>query len=256
MKVSPRFKTALAVCIGLAFLVFFASAAGAAEIKVLSVNGVKQVFGDLAAAFQNTTGHKVTVELGEAGVIRKYIEDGETFEVCILPRPATDQLIKTGKIISGSAVNIIRGPFGMGVRSGASKPDTSSVDAFKRSLLAAKLIVYTDPATGGASGVFFARLLESLGIAHEVRSKLTSGVLNGTFVAQGEADIAVQMKHELLAAPGIEFVPLPAEYSGGVVFAAAISANAKETDAAKSFIQFSSGPIALPLIKAKGMEPG
>jgi molybdate transport system substrate-binding protein len=231
----------------------------AAEITVLSVNGVKLVLGDLVGNFEHATGHKVTVTLGEAGVLRKRIEDGETFDVAILPKPATDELVKQNKIASGSSVNVVRAAFGMGVRNGTPRPDTSSLDAFKRSLLAAKLIVYTDPATGGVTGVFFAHVLESLGIANEIKpkSKLTAGVLNAEFVARGEADIAVQMKHEILAVPGVEFVSLPSEYqsTGAVIFTASIGASAKETDAAKAFVQFLSGPVAAPLIKAKGMEP-
>lgn len=236
------------------------SAANSAVITVLSVNGVKLVLGDLAGAFERTTGYKVTISLDEAGVLRRHIEGGEAFDVAILPRPATDDLVKQGKLASGSPVDVVRAAFGFGVRKGASTLDTRSPDAFKRSLLAAKAIVYTDPATGGVSGVFFERVLDRLGIANEVkpRSKLTAGVLNAQFVASGEADIAFQLRHEILAVPGIEFVPLPPEHQGGaaVVFTASMSAGARESVAAMEFIRFLSGPVAAPLIKAKGMEPG
>src|SRR5262249_6740220 len=175
-----------------------------------------------------------------------------------LPRAATEQLIKQGKIASGSLVNVIRAPFGMGIRSGAQKPDTSSPDAFKRSLQAARMIVYTDPATGGVSGVFFAGVLEKLSITDEIKQKckLTAGVLNAQYVASGEADIAVQMKHEIVAVPGIEFVPMPSELTGGVTFTASVGAHATNADAANSLVHFLTGPTAMPLIKAKGMEPG
>src|SRR5262245_8203505 len=175
--------------------------AHAAEIKLLSVNGVKLALGDLVSNFEQGSGHKVMVHLGEAGVLRKRVEDGETFDVAILPRPATDELVKQNKIAAGSPVNVVRAPFGIGTRVNAPKPDTSSLDALKRSLLATKSIVYTDPATGGVTGVFFARVLGELGIANEInaKSKLTSGVLNAEFVARGEADIAFQMRHEILA---------------------------------------------------------
>lgn len=247
---------------GIAFLscLAFTGLAHAAEIRVLSVNGVKLVLGELVSNFEQGSGHKVTVSLGEAGVLRKRIEGGEAFDVAILPRPATDELVKQNKIAAGSPVNVVRAPFGIGTRAGAPKPDTSSLDAFKRSLLAAKSIAYTDPATGGVTGVFFARVLGELGIANEVnaKSKLTSGVLNAEFVARGEADIAFQMRHELLAVPDIEFVSLPSEYqrTGAAVFTASVGASAKETNAAKAFVQFLSGPVAVPLIRAKGMEPG
>ncbi len=235
-------------------------AAKPAEIRVLSVNGVKLVLGDLAGAFERTTGHKVTISLDEAGVLRRHIEGGEAFDVAILPRPASDELVKQGKLASGSPVDVVRAAFGFGVRSGAATLDTRSPDAFKRSLLAAKAIVYTDPATGGVSGVFFARVLERLGIANEIRprSKLTAGVLNAQLVAGGEADIAFQMKHEILAVPGVEFVALPPDHQSGaaVVFTASLGAAARESGAAEEFIRFLSGPVAAPLIEAKGMEPG
>jgi molybdate transport system substrate-binding protein len=236
------------------------SAAKPAEIRVLSVNGVKLVLGDLAGAFESATGHKIVVSLDEAGLLRKRIENGEAFDVAILPRPATDALVKEGRLASGSPVDVVRAAFGFGVRSGASTLDTSSPDAFKRSLLAARAIVYTDPATGGVSGVFFARVIERLGVADAVgpTSKLTAGVFNAKFVASGEADIAFQMKHEILAIPGVEFVALPPEQQSGaaVVFTASLGAGASQSGAAKEFIQFLSGPVAAPLIKAKGMEPG
>jgi molybdate transport system substrate-binding protein len=236
------------------------AAAKPAEITVLSVNGVKLVLGDLADAFERATGHKIAVSLDEAGVLRKRIESGEAFDVAILPRPATDELVRQGRLASGNPVDVVRAAFGFGVRSGASTLDTRSPDAFKRSLQAAKAIVYTDPATGGVSGVFFARVLERLGIADAIgpRSKLTTGVLNAQLVASGEADIAFQMKHEILAVPGIAFVALPAEQQSGaaVVFTASLGAGASESGAAREFIRFLSGPVAAPLIKAKGMEPG
>jgi molybdate transport system substrate-binding protein len=249
-----------AIFAGLATASVGSTVAVAAEIKVLSVNGVKLVLPDLVSNFEQGTGHKVTISLGEAGVLRKRIEDGEPFDVAILPRPATDELVKQSKIAAESPVNVVRAAFGIGTRSGAPKPDTSSLDAFKRSLLAAKSIVYTDPATGGVTGVFFARVLEELGITNEIKpkSRLTSGVLNAEFVARSEAEVAFQMRHEILAVPGIEFVPLPSEYqrNGAVVVTASIGASTKETGAAKAFVQFLSGPVAIPLIRAKGMEPG
>src|ERR1700747_2502172 len=109
-------RTAILTPAGLALLCCFAFPAGihAAEIKVLSVNGVKLVLPDLVSNFEQGTGHKVTVSLGEAGILGKRIEDGEPFDVAILPRPATDRLVKQGKLASGSPVDVVRAAFGMG----------------------------------------------------------------------------------------------------------------------------------------------
>jgi molybdate transport system substrate-binding protein len=136
----------LALVLALSSCLIFLDRAGvavAAEIKVLSVNGVKLVLGDLVSNFEQGSGHKVTVDLGEAGVLRKRIEGGELFDVAILPRPAADELVKQNKIAAGSLVNVVRAPFGIGTRIGAQKPDTSSPDAFKRSL--AKMVPKTSP---------------------------------------------------------------------------------------------------------------
>lgn len=232
--------------------------ASAAEIKVLSANGAKAIMVDLALSFEGSTGNKVTFSFGEAGEIKTHIQNGESFDVSALPLTVLEDLAKQNKIVADSMVNIARSSFGMGVRSGAPKPDINSVDGFRRSLLAAKSIVMTDPATGGVSGVHFSSVLQRLGIADEMKAKLklNKGSYNAEFVARGEADIAVQAAHEIRCVPGIDFVPFPVEFQRTVIFAAGIGANAKETEASRAFIQFISGPAAAPVLKAKCMEPG
>jgi len=136
-----------------------------AEVKVLSANGVKAVLVDLVPKFQDASGNKVTLVFGEAGEIKTQIQNGEAFDVVILT--ILEDLLKQDKIVADSTVKIARSSFGMGVRAGAPKPDTSSADAFKRSLLAVKSIVITDPATGGVSGVHFVSVLQRLDIADE-----------------------------------------------------------------------------------------
>jgi molybdate transport system substrate-binding protein len=234
------------------------AAANAAELKVLSANGIREALGDLAGEFERTTGNKVTISYGEAGEIRKRVQDGESFDVTVLPMSVLEELLKQGKIAPGSAANVARTTFGMGVRSGGPKPDVSSADALRRSLLAVKSIVITDPATGGVSGVHFASVLERLGIAEEVRPKLklNKGSYNAEFVAKGEADTAAQGDHEIRCVPGIDFVPYPAEFQRTVIFAAGLASSTKAAEASRAFIQVLSGPAALSVIKSKCMEPG
>ena len=231
--------------------------ANAAEVKILSANGVRAILGDLAGEFERTTGNKVTISYGEAGEIRKRVQDGETFDVTVLPMPVLEELLKQGKIAPASTANVARTTFGIGVRTGAPKPDISSVDAFRRSLLTAKSIVITDPATGGVSGVHFAGVLQRLGIAEEIKPKLklNKGSYNAEFVAKGEAEIAVQGDHEIRCVPGVEFVPLPPEFQRTIVFAAALGTSAQEPEASRILIRFLSGPAAAPVIEAKCMEP-
>ena len=150
---------------------------------------------------------------------------------------------------------------GVAVRAGAPKPDISSVEGFRRSLLAAKSIVYADPAQGGASGIHFARVLERLGIAEEMKPKTTliPGAGAAEVVVNGEADIAVSGTMDLLRVPGAEFVgPLPTELqnTSDFVYFAAILAGAKEPELGKALIKHLQAPPAARLIKAKGMEAG
>jgi molybdate transport system substrate-binding protein len=237
----------------------------AADIKVLSAVAVKSSLDELRDAFQQTTGHKVTIIYSTAGLLRTRILGGEFGDVAILPKPAFDPLVAEGKIRADSRVVIARSTVGVSVRSGAPKPDLSSVDAVKRSLRNAKSVVYTDPAQGGLSGIHFVRVLEQLGISEEMKPKtklttVASGIGPSEIVAKGEAELAVSQTADLfLNAAGTDYVgPLPAELqnTSDFVFSAGILAEAKEVEAARAFIAYLASENAARVIKAKGMEPG
>ena len=146
-------KRLLFLCAALAALVA-AGSAGAAEIEVLSSNGARLFLAELVPQFERTTHNKVTVSYGEASILRTRILDGEAFDLTILP--GGWETLQTSGRIAGSPVGIAQTDFGMAIRAGAPMPDTSSVDGLKRTLLAAKSIVYTDPKTGSMSGTLFA----------------------------------------------------------------------------------------------------
>ena len=226
--------------IGIAIGLLIAGAAptSAAEIKMLSANGAKLIVVEPVSQFERITNNKVMVIYGEAGDLRKRVEDGEAFDIVLLP--GIKLLVPSGKLASNSVVNVAHSDLGLGMRSDVPKPDTGTAEGLKSLLLSAKTIVYTDPATGGASGVRFVEILNKLGIADEIngKSKLVSGIHNAELVAKGAADIAVQLSHEILAVPGIQFVALPPEFRTSVVFSAAIAATPKEQDAAKALLQF------------------
>jgi molybdate transport system substrate-binding protein len=147
----------------------------------------------------------------------------------------------------------------LGIRAGAPKPDIDSLDAFKRWLLDAKLVVCSDPAIGATTSVYFTRMPERLGIADQMKPKIkfVPDAHTADYVARGEADIAVQLGNELLAVPGVEFVPLPPQFqTKDFIFSAGITTSAKEPTAAKELIQFLVAPAAIPVIKAKHLKPG
>ena len=191
--------------------------------------------------------------------IRKRMLDGETADVIILSRPVMDELDKQEKFASGSITNIAGTPVALAVRAGAPKPDISTVDALKRTLLAAKSIVYADPAKGGASGVYFARVVDRLGIADQLKSKtiLVPGAQAAEVVAKGEAEIGVAQTSEIVPVAGAQVLgPLPGEFASTTLFTAGIGATTKVPEAAKSLIQFLTGPVARPVFSARGFQPG
>ncbi len=235
--------------------------AHAGEIKVLSAVAMRAAIDDLAREFERSTGNKPTIVYATSGVLRDRIQGGEVFDLAILPRPAMDPLVKQGKIVPDTVRLFARSAISVAVRVGAVKPDISTVEAFKRTILAAKSISYADPAKGAAGGIHFASVLERLGIAEEVKakSKLTPGAESVQVVARGEAEIAVANTPVILDELGVQLVgPLPEELQNTTdfVFFLGVGANAKEPETAKGFIKDLSRPEAARLIKAEGLDPG
>jgi molybdate transport system substrate-binding protein len=230
--------------------------AGAAEIKVLSGTGSRAVVEELARQFERASDHKVTIRFEGNAELKRQIDAGETFDVAILNPPVIDDLIRQGKIAAGTRADIGRAGVGVGVRAGAPKPDISSVDAFRRALLAAKSVAFAEE---GASGIHFMSVLERLGIAEEIKSKLRPmpALDSVEVVARGEAEMVVVVLPRILVVPGIELVgPIPAQLQTSIGTTAGVGSAAKEPDAAKALIRFFTGPAAAPVLKAKGMEPG
>jgi molybdate transport system substrate-binding protein len=153
--------------------------------------------------------------------------------------------------VAGTPVSVV-------ARAGAPKPDISSVDAFKHTLLAARSIVYADPAKGGASGVYFARVLDRLGLAEQLKGKtiLVPGAQAAEVVARGDAELGVAQGSEIVPVAGAQLVgPLPGELASMTVFAAGIGAANQSPEAAKALIKFLTGPEAASRLKIKGFEP-
>jgi molybdate transport system substrate-binding protein len=234
----------------------------AVEIKLFCTTALNKAMEQLAPAFERANGHKLAMTFASAASLAKRVAEGEAADVAIVSAPAIDDLIKQGRMAPGGRVDIAKSGMGVAVCAGAAKPDISSPEAFKRTLLSAKAIAASNPAGGGASGTHFAAVLERLGIADTVKSKLKYsggglGGLAGTLVANGEADIGVQQISELMAAGGVDIVgPLPAELQNTTQFSAGIPVNAKAPDAGKALIAFLTTPAARNVLKVKGLEPG
>jgi molybdate transport system substrate-binding protein len=179
---------------------------------------------------------------------------GETFDVLISGSGPVDSWIKDGKIIAATRTDVVRSGIGVEVRAGARKPDISSVEAFKRALLDAKSIAYLRV----GSGLHVAGVLEHLGIAEAVKSKVTrpESDIVSELVAKGEVELGMVVITQILTTPGVDLVgPLPPEIQSYVVFTAGVSANSKVPAAAEQLMKFLTGPAAIPVIRAQGMEP-
>jgi molybdate transport system substrate-binding protein len=247
--------------IGFMFLLVLGIRAEAAELRVLSAFGMQSVMEDLGPKFERATGHKLAISFATGGATVKRVQGGEAADVVITTQPGINSVVKDGKAVAGNVTTLARAGIFVAVRKGAPKPDVSSPDALKRTLLAAKSISYVNPASGGASGIHFAKVLDRLGIANEMESKTVfpnpkTPAEVGVVVANGDAEIGVHIVQELMPVAGIDLVgPLPGDLQDTVVFSAAIMTGAKETATAKALVDFLRTPVSAKVIKAKGMEP-
>ncbi len=241
--------------IAAASALLLSSMANAAEIKVVSTQATQEAYLELVAQFEKTSGHKVTTVFTGTLNVQKRLADGEPYDAIIMAGPAIDDQIRLGRAVAGSRVDFASSGTGLAVRKGARKPDISSADALKKTLLAAKSIGYST----GPSGLYMLSVFEKLGIAGEVKSKLKqtpSGVFVGTLIATGETEIGFQQISELAHFPGIDYVgPLPGDLQRITMFSAAIHAAAKEADAARALVKFITAPAAASVIKKHGLDP-
>src|SRR5450432_2993724 len=192
------------ICLFLAVCVLVgASMANAAEITVLSTQATEKAYSDLLPQFEKATGHTVKITYTGTLDAKKRIAAGEFFDVLIMASPEIDAFIASGTLAPGSRVDLAKSGVGIGVKAGAPKPDISSTEAFKKSLLAAKSIGYST----GPSGVYVIGLFDKLGIADAIKPKLKqtpTGVFVGTLVASGEADIGIQQVSEMSHYPDVD----------------------------------------------------
>ena len=231
-------------------------AASAAEIKVLSTQATEEAYRELVPLFEKASEHKVTTVFTGTLDANKRLAAGETYDVLIMSAPSIEEHIKGGKVVAGSRVDLAKSGVGVAVKAGAPKPDISTTDALKKTLLSAKSIGYST----GPSGVYVAGLFQRMGIADEIKGKLKqtpTGVFVGSIIASGEAEIGFQQVSELSHFPGIDYVgPLPADIQLFTTFSSGLMVAAKEAEAAKALVKFVTTPAAAAAYKKRGMEPG
>jgi molybdate transport system substrate-binding protein len=254
---ASRFVAALSV----AWLVFVVSApARADEIRVVTSGAFTAAYLELVPEFERAAHHTVVTQYGGSmggapDAIPNRLARGERFDVVIMASSALDDLIKQGKVVAGSRVDLVRSSIGMAVRAGAPRPDISSVEALTRTLLNAKSIAYSS----SASGVYLStELFPRLGIASAIAARSTriESEPVGEVVARGGAEIGFQQISELRPVKGIEIVgPLPPGAQRITVFSAGVVVGAASPDAARALIAFLAAPAAAPAIRKSGLEP-
>jgi molybdate transport system substrate-binding protein len=227
--------------------------AQAAEIKVMSSLAVKEAYLELVPQFEEQTGHKVVTEWVGMVDIKKRVLAGESVDLVVGSAAAVDELIQARKLAPGR-MDLAKSGVAVAVRAGAARPDISSGEALKRSLLAAKSIGYSS----GPSGVYLAELFKRMGIAEQVKAKISQtppGTPVGPLIARGEVEIGFQQLSELLPTQGIDIIgPLPADLQLITVFSAGMHIGAK-AEPAKALVRFLTSPSAAPTMRKKGLDP-
>lgn len=227
----------------------------AADLKVLATNALRAVLLERVPLFDLARGCPAAISFGSTNHILDRIRGGEAADLVIAAAGAIDQLVAEGRIAAGSRVDLASAGIGVCVRAGDRHPDVSSVAAFRRALLDAKSVAYTQT---GQSGVYFAGLIGKLGIAAEIKAKATviaSGLI-GEVVARGEAELGVQQISEILAVPGVELAgPLPPELQLMTRFAAGVCTGTPQAEAARALIRFLATPDTARVMRAKGLQP-
>jgi molybdate transport system substrate-binding protein len=230
-----------------------------ATIKVMSAGAVQAMVTALGNEFAAANGHKLDLNFATVGTLRDRLTGGEKADLVILSESAIAALEKSGLFVARSRKDLGRTHTGICIREGASKPDISTVDAFKRALLDARVVAYSDPKGGGSSGTFFAGLLESLGIADQVNKKAVlrkRGHEVAEAVARGEADIGSTFVSEILTVKGAVVAgTLPAELDNANTYTAAILAGSPMQAEAAALLAALSDPASRPRWTAAGLQP-
>jgi len=234
--------------------------AATGDIHVMTSGGFTAAYNDLRPEFERSSGRSVKTAYGASmgnadDSIPSRLARNEPADVVILARPALDALVAQGKVVPGSQVDLVRSAIGFAVRKGAPRPDISTVDALKRTLIAAPSIAYS----ASASGTYYeTELLKKLGIEDQVKPK-SKRILServGTVVARGDAALGLQQVSELLPIAGIDYIgPLPDEVQRVTVFSAGIATASKQPEAARQLIRYLNSPAAAPTIAKTGLEP-
>jgi molybdate transport system substrate-binding protein len=231
--------------------------AHAAELTVFAATPFVPVLADIVPGFEARTHDTVKIVRDTAGGLAKRIEKGDAFDLAIVGMAGLETLTASGRIAAGSAAPLAKSGIGMAVKEGAPKPDISTVEAFKHTLLGARAVAYSDPAFGGTTGIYLSKLFERLGIADAIAAKAVKvpGGLAAERIVSGEADIALQQMGEVMAVKGTAFLgPLPPDIQFYTVFGIGIAANTAHGDSVRALLADLRGDAAARSLAHHGMD--
>lgn len=232
------------------------AAAKAAELRVIAGGSITGLLNELGPQFEKASSHRLSIHFDSTPNIIARVNSGTPFDLAIVPIDVFKDAAAKAHFVPGPTIDIARVGYGVAVRAGAAKPDVSTPDALKKTLLDASSIAFVP---SSAAGAYVIKVFERLGIAEEMKAKTRAQAgppQIAPAVANGEAELGVFLTNVLMA-PGVELAgSFPADLQQELIFTAAVAAEAKEADAAQAFIRFLTTPAAAAVIKAKGMNPG
>ena len=250
----------LRACVSFVCLILLTAVAFAqAEVRVFVGGAMTQPVKDAGAAFARSSGATLVYVSDTTGALQKRLAAGEKADVVVVTGPAMDMLQKENRVVAGSRVDLARALIGVGVRAGAASPDLSTPDSFKAALLKARSVSYVNPAAGGTSGAYFEGLLQRMGIADAMKTKIvyrTQGSDVADAVAKGEAELGITFTSELQPNKGVKVVgTLPAAIQLPTIYSAAIATTAASGDAARAFLRTLAGAEGRAALTKAGLEP-
>jgi molybdate transport system substrate-binding protein len=242
--------------LGLAVVLSPMATAQAAELKVLAGGSMTVSLNELKPRFEQATGHKLTIVFDSTPNLIKAATSGAPFDLGVVPVDVIKDAGARARFAAGPTIDVARVGYGIAFRAGATKPDVSTPDALKQTLLKAQSIA-TIP--DSAAGAYILQVFGRLGIGDAMKAKIKPQTATGAIpqaVAKGDAELGIFLTNVLIA-PGVELAgPFPAELQNELVFTAAVAADSKEAEAAKAFIVYLKTPEAVAVMKAKGVTPG
>ena len=229
------------------------------NLKLLSAAALRPALKELLPEFEASSGREVTVSYASVGALTDFLQRGEAADVAIVSRSQIDGLCASSRILAHDRMDIAQVGVGVFGRKGAARPDVGSIDALRRSILAAKAIAYPDPAGGGPAGIYLGCLLGRLGIAPTIKARIKlfpPGPRVYESVAAGDAEIGFEQISLILEQTSVELIaPLPAPIQNYTKLAAGIGVASNDPEAGKELIAFLTCPSTAEVLSAKGLEP-